>query len=410
MGLAERDPEKARAAQLVRRTSLRVAPDAVSSLSGLERVDAVQRVLNVPLDGGRAPVTDKSDDALKWWLGRIASQPTGLQDRMMFFWHSVIPTHRYAVGKQELLATQMNMVRENALGNFRTLLQAFMIDGGMIRYLDANSSTGKKPNENLARELMELFTVGVGFYSEKDVKAAALAMSGWNVDNDSLAVSYDPERGYTEPVTFFGQEKVWDLASIVDHLCDQTATASRIAGKMWYHFVGSELSGEEKTQLGIWWQEQNLEIKPLIGKILMDDRFWADHYARPRMGFEFYTALAEVLKLEPDKLWQVRNLGQMPWEPPNVGGWPVGSRWLNPDALLRRSEVVVNYDYKKAPGGLETTVEEILDRCGLWVVSDETMAAIESVNGTDQAEGVGEDGPMQLKWRIVLSSPEFQLQ
>ncbi len=387
---------------------MRVDPEAIASVAGLERADAVQRIVNAPADAGRAPVSDKSDEAIKWWLGRIANQPTGLQDRMMFFWHTLIPTHRYAVGWQELVATQMNMVRENALGNFRTLLQAFMVDGAMIRYLNAQQSTGKRPNENLARELMELFTTGVGFYSEKDVKAAALAMSGWTVDKDSYAVSYDPERGYAEPVTFFGQEKVWDLSSIVDHLCDQTATASRIAGKLWYHLVGSELGDEEKATLGIWWQEQNLEIKPLVGKILMDDRFWADHYARPRTGFEYYTALANVLKLDPEKLWQAKNLGQMPWEPPNVGGWPVGSRWLNPDSLLRRSEVIFSVDYKQVPGALSASVDEILDRCGLWVISDETLAAINSVDGKE--EGIGAEGVLNLKWRLALSSPEFQLQ
>ncbi len=407
MGMAERDPELARAALLARRASLRAEPDLIAALVGLDRSEAVAAMLNAPVDTSQVAPTEKSDETVTWWLRKIGAPGSGLHERMTFFWHSLMPTHRHSVSWHELVATQLNMLRANALGNFRELLQAMVIDGAMIRYLDADSSSAKRPNENLARELMELFTTGIGHYNEGDVRQAALAMTGWRVDRDTYAVWFDPDRAYNEPVTFFGETKKWDVASIADRLCDHPATAARIASLLWYHLTGKEITGDAKAELGLWWQGQNLEIKPLVERVLNSDEFWADHYARPRSGFEFYAAAQNILGLDPTKLWQARNLGQLLYEPPNVGGWPVGERWLNPDSMLRRSEMLFNVDFREVSGGETATIDEILNRCAIYVVSDETMAAL---NSAPNPEKYGEEGSVQLQWRIAMSSPEFQLQ
>ncbi|MEM7324258.1 MAG: DUF1800 family protein [Actinomycetota bacterium] len=407
MGLAERDPDLATAALLARRATFRTDQELVANLAGRQRAEAVDAVLNAPYNTDQAPVVEKSDDTVTWWLERIAAPGSGLHERLAFFWHGLLPTHRYSVGWQELIPTQLNLIRNNALGNFRDLLQGMVIDGAMIRYLDADSSSKRRPNENLARELMELFTTGIGHYSEDDVRQAALAMTGWRVDRDTYAVWFDPDRAYDQPVTFLGETKKWDVASITDRLCDHPATAARIASLLWYYFIGSEITGDAKAELGLWWQGQELEIKPLIQRILNEDAFWADHYTRPRTGFEFFAAAQNLLQFDSTKLWQSRNLGQGLYEPPNVGGWPVGVRWLNPDSLLRRSEALFSLDFREIPGGVTATVDEILNRCGLYVVSDETLAAL---NAANNPEGIGEEGVVQLQWRIALSSPEFQLQ
>ena len=408
MGMAERDPELATAALLARRATLRADPALISSLAGRDRADMVGQVLNAPPSTDRAPQSEKSDETVTWWIRQIGAPSSGLHERLTFFWHGLIPTHRYSIGWQELVATQLNMIRDNALGNFREMLQAFVVDGAMIRYLDADSSSARRPNENLARELMELFTTGIGHYSEGDVRQAALAMTGWRVDRDTYAVSFDPERAYTEPVTFLGETKKWDLASIVDRLCDHPATAARVASRLWFHLTGKEIEGAAKAELGSWWQGQNLEIRPLVERILMDDVFWSDHYARPRTGFEFYAAAQNILGLDPTKVYQARNIGQQLYEPPNVGGWPIGLRWLNPDSMLRRSEMLFGVDLREVSGGTTASIDEILNRCGIYVVSDETMAVL---NGAaNNPEEIGQEGVVQLQWRIALSSPEFQLQ
>lgn len=408
MGMAERDPELARAALLARRGTLRADSALISGLAGKDRSEAVAQILNAPPSGDRAVPAEKSDETVTWWLRQIGAPNSGIHERMSFFWHGLIPTHRYSVSWQELVATQLNLIRDNALGNFRDMLQAFVIDGAMIRYLDADSSTKNRPNENLARELMELFTTGLGHYNEGDVRQAALAMTGWRVDRDSYAVSFDPGRAYEEAVTFLGETKKWDLASIVDRLCDHPATAARIASRLWYHFTGKPIEGQAKADLGVWWQGQNLEIRPLVERILNDDVFWADHYARPRSGFEFYAAAQNILGLDPTKLYQARDIGQQLYEPPNVGGWPIGERWLNPDSMLRRSQMLFAVNFEEISGGTTASIDEILNRCAIYVVTDETMAALNAaaVNSDD----IGPESVVQLQWRIALSSPEFQLQ
>jgi uncharacterized protein (DUF1800 family) len=385
---------------------LRADPELIASLVGRTREEAVAAVMDGPVSPARATPAEESEETLTWWLRQIGAPGGGLHERMSFFWHTLIPTHRHSVGHHQLVATQLNLIRDNALGNYRNLLQGFVVDGAMIKYLDADSSTASRPNENLARELMELFTTGIGHYTETDVRQAALAMTGWRVDGDTYAVSFDPERAHREPVTFLGDTKVWDVASITDRLCDHPATAARISGQLWYHLTGKGLNPGAAGELGVWWQDQSLEIRPLVERILLSDDFWADHYTRPRTGFEYYAAVQNILGLDPTRHHEARNLGQQLYEPPNVGGWPKGERWLNPDSMLRRSQTLFSIDFRQVSGGITASLDEILDRCGIYVVSDETMAALTSVA---DPEGIGEEGVVQLQWRVALSSPEFQL-
>jgi len=298
------------------------------------------------------------------------------------------------------------LLRRNALGNFRTLLQEFCVDGALIMYLNANGSTAEHPNENLARELMELFTTGVGHYDEADVRSAALAMTGWKVDESYYTVHFDPAKVYTEPVTFLGEKKKWDVTSIVDRLCDHPATAARIAAKLWYHLVGTELTDQEAAALGAWWQSQQLEIKPLVTRMLNAPELRAEHYRRPRSGFEWYIAFQQATGTDVNKLWIPRHLGQALYEPPNVAGWPVGERWLDGDSVLRRIEMALYLDLDTVPGGHTGSLDQILDWCGLAVVGDATMDAL---TGAGQDSKLDDKARVQLHWAIALSCPEFQL-
>ncbi len=386
---------------------MQVNLDRVNDLAGREWADAVQAVVDAPPIGGDAPASEESDDTVEWWTARLTDPAAGLHDRMTFFWHTVLTTHRWASGDQALLPTQLNLLRTHALGNFRQLLQGFVIDGALIKYLNADSNTARRPNENLARELMELFSVGVGHYGEDDVRAAALAIGGWRVDGDTNAVYHDPERAHGQPVTFLGENRTWDIAAVVDRLCDHPATAARISSLLWYHLVGTRLDAAGASELGAFWQGQNLEIRPLVTRILNDPAFRANHYNRPRSGFEFFAALQALAGFDVEEKWRPRSVGQALYEPPNVAGWPDGDRWLTPDSMLRRSNLLFSFDLPaRIPGALEAGVDEILDRCGLFVVSQGTLDTLTNVTSSPS---YGEEGVAQLRWRIALSSPEFQL-
>ncbi len=385
---------------------MRVDLNLVNELATRPWPDAVRYLIDAPPNAATAGLSAETDDTVTWWTQQITAPGSGLHERMTFFWHNLLTTHRYALGKGQYVALQLNFLRANALGNFRTLLQGFVVDGALIRYLSADANSVEQPNENLARELMELFTVGIGHYGEGDVRAAARAMTGWRLDEDNVAVSFDPVRANSEPVTYLGETKNWDLASIVDRLCDHPATATRIAARLWYHLVGTEIVDDRAGELGYWWQTQNLEIKPLIERILNDPELRANHYVRPRSGFEFYTALQAITDFDPSETWRPRLLGQGLYEPPNVAGWPSGDRWLNPDSMLRRSGMVFSFDLANMEGGNTAGVDEILDRCGLFMVSQATIDAIDNA-GADAS--LDEGSIAQLRWRIAMSSPEFQL-
>ncbi|MDH3682139.1 MAG: DUF1800 domain-containing protein, partial [Acidimicrobiia bacterium] len=188
--MADRDPARRDAVLLARRATMRVDLEAVDDLASKPWADAVQALVDAAPSPETAPAADKSDDTITWWTRQITGSTSGLHERMTFFWHTVLTTHRYASGDQKLLPAQLNMLRANALGNFRQLLQGFVVDGALIKYLNADTSTGEKPNENLARELMELFSTGIGHYTEDDVRAGALALTGWRVDDNNNAVYF----------------------------------------------------------------------------------------------------------------------------------------------------------------------------------------------------------------------------
>ena len=193
--MADRNSELSAYVLLTRRATMRVDMAKVQELAALPWADAVASLVEAPPDGYKAPSSGESDDVVNWWTSQLLNPACGLRDRMAFFWHTLLTTHRYAAGYQQLIGPQLDLLRANALGNFRTLLQGFCVDGALIMYLNANGSTAADPNENLARELMELFTVGIGHYTEADVRAAARAMTGWNVDDKSYARQLQPGAG-----------------------------------------------------------------------------------------------------------------------------------------------------------------------------------------------------------------------
>lgn len=190
---------------------------------------------------------------------------------------------------------------------------------------------------------------------------------------------------------------------VVDRLCDHPATAVRVAARLWEHLVGVPPSDQEAQDLGRWWQDQDLEIKPLVERILRTQSFADNRLSRPKSGLEWFCGVKSATGFE-DEIWYLNDLGQMPYLPPNVSGWPT-DRWLNPGSMLSRARFVHSVDLR--PGiGTGSSIAEILDRCSLHEVSAATIAALEAVADTPDID----PKTVQLvRWRLALSSPEFQL-
>lgn len=405
MNLVERDPERGRVARILRRTSFIIDNRLIQELSGQPWDDVLDHVLGDEGDAGRPPREDFESIAT-WWIERMTSPSSGLYERLVWFWHTHLTTSREDVSSDVLVSRQLELLRSHALGNFRELLHSFVVDGALLQYLDGDGSVASNPNENLSRELMELFTVGVGNYSEDDVRTAARALAGWRVDRETDEVLFERENSFIAPLLFRGVQGDFDTEMIVDQLCDELATAAYVANKLWHYLAGGWLPDGDAVELGRWWQGRDLEIRPLMERILTHPRFDDAHYGRARTGVEFYTAFTTVTGVTPDGLGPLRRLGQVPFEPPNVAGWPADNRWLEPGSMLSRGAMIFGLDldaiYEPMPG----TVDHVLDRCGIHAVSQSTLDALNQVGvGTDLDEGAR----ARIRWGLVLGSPEFQL-
>ncbi len=413
------EPEFVSAAHLAKRVSVSGSHTLIETLAPMKPAEMVEYVLEGEIGPMSPPVTGDewvdTDNLMHWWIRRMAGQDSALSERMTWFWHGVLTTNADKSDSPKQIQAQLNLLRTHSLGNYRELLQAFMIDGALLNYLDGNGSAAFAPNENLARETMELFTIGRGNYTEDDVRAAARAFAGWTVDYETGEVSLSRRDSFRAPLIFLGEQRNWDTPSVVDHLCDQPATAVHVASRLWLHLVGAPLEEKAAAELGAWWQDQDLEIKPLVRMILQSEGFSASKMARVRTGIEWFCGvramvlgadtMAEEERLPVDT-WRIQQLGQNPYDPPNVAGWPTDDRWIGASGMLARASLVHDIDFNQFFSA-DMTTDDILDRCAIHEVSDETYQAIEGTGPRKDGEQISPEDRLATRFRLALTSPEF---
>ncbi len=407
------DPE-ATAAHLLRRTTLGPHADRISALAGRDHDTIVGRLLDQSDDHTPPASPEEWSDVVRWWLDRMTTSDTGLTDRLAWFWHGLLTTNAWKVDEPALIAAQLAHLRSDGRGDFRSLLHGFVTSGATLQYLDASRSLASKPNENLSRELMELFTIGPGpadapHYSQDDVRAGARALAGWVVEDGQ--VEFRTENAFIAPLLFLGEQADWDTTMVIDRLCDHPATAQRISARLWSDLTAAELTPDGAIELGRWWQERDLAIDPLVERILSDSAFDAAPLGRPRSGLEWYCALRTATDLSDDQSWHLEGLGQMPYLPPSAAGWPTGPRWLEPGSLLARANVVHSIELAELVD-LDASVDDILRSCGLPFVSEATRQALASVGtriGQDDGATLSPEAAGLARWRLALTCPEFHL-
>ncbi|MGH1489204.1 MAG: DUF1800 family protein [Acidimicrobiales bacterium] len=385
----------AQAALLVRRTAFGLKLNRVSSFTGLTRAAAVSRVLAETA----ANSANQPDD----WVGGFQNATSGIGDRMTMFWHNLIPISRIDLTSNysNKIPGNLAILKRNAVGNYRTLMHEIITDDGLILYLNGNLNVKGSPNENLARELMELFTIGPGHYSQRDVEQAALAMTGWGGSG-----LHNNNKAHVGSITIFGQTRnsgqgnnQWNVHTLVDALLDRQETADRISKKIWHYFVGGE--GDPRfnppSDLGSRWRTTDgYELQPLLERILLSSQFWSRDYSRARNGLEIFAALASVTGIQASKNRSLmRNLGMLPYEPPNVAGWPTqDSVWLSYGTDLRIAKSLFELNIQSS----DTSVDQTLAKCGIFVADQQNKATIAS--GANPQE----------RLRLALISPEFRMQ
>lgn len=276
-----------------------------------------------------------------WWANRMVASDTPLQEKLALFWHGHYAVNESKVRDYRKQLKQLELFHAMGTGSFRELMVAVAQDPAMLSFLDAGVNVKGAPNENFAREIMELFTMGVGNYSEMDIREAARAFTGWNyVDLDFVINAEQHDDG--EKV-FLGQRGNFDGVEIIDLIMEQPVTADYIAGKIYRFFVREELSPALRTQLGTVLREADYDIATLLETIFLSK----DFYSTPSVGTQIKSpvqlAISTYIKLGLDEVPGVPDfnqatgaLSQALFRPPTVAGWAGGRSWMTPGLLLER--------------------------------------------------------------------------
>jgi hypothetical protein len=276
-----------------------------------------------------------------WWANRMVASPRPLEEKMALFWHGHFASNEAKVRDYRKLLGQLELFQKQGLGNFRDLTVAVAQGPAMLSFLDAGVNVKGASNENFAREIMELFTMGVGHYTEKDIREAARAFTGWNYVDLKFVVNKDQHDDGEK--TFLGKTGRFDGVDVIDIIMQQPATADYIAGKIYRYFVREDLSPELQKQLGSVLRENHYQITPLLEKIFLS----RDFYSAASVGTQFKSpvqlAVSTYRKLGlkgvpgvPDFNQATGALGQQLFAPPTVAGWAGGQSWITPGLLLER--------------------------------------------------------------------------
>jgi uncharacterized protein (DUF1800 family) len=276
----------------------------------------------------------QTQQMLVWWLDRMALADNGLTEKMTWFWHGHWATSIDKLNYPLPMFKQNNTFRTYCLGNFKDMTRAMINDGALQFWLDGQDSTVKAPNENLGRELMELFTLGVGRYTEDDVKAISRALTGYQVARSNGNVTINQNRRDKNPVTLLGTTAVFTGDSLADFLVARDDSAQFIAERLWYRFISS--TEDMPTNFVAKSAFNNRDISAAVTAMARDAAMRDEKYAMVKSPVEWFISACRALELTPSALKTpaqminfLEKLGQVPFSPPNVGGWPAGEAWLS---------------------------------------------------------------------------------
>ncbi|MBX2875298.1 MAG: DUF1800 domain-containing protein [Saprospiraceae bacterium] len=273
------------------------------------------------------------------WIKRMSSdRESALLERMTLFWHG----HFACQSKTSTLAgNQLNTIRKHALGNFRELVLAIARDPSMIRFLNNQQNRKQKPNENFARELMELFTIGRGNYTEKDIKEAARAFTGWSSNAKGEFIFRARVHDYGQK-TFFGKSGRFDGTDIIDMILERKETAQFIVRKIYRYFVNERINEDHIKQLSEHFYTSDYDIGKLMRKIFLSDWFYEveNRGSKIKSPVDLMAGMMKNLHIEFENelalVFLQRSLGQSLFNPPNVAGWPGNKSWVDNSTLMIR--------------------------------------------------------------------------
>lgn len=368
------------------------------------------------------------------WIINMGKNPqNALVEHMALFWHG----HFACFTKKALLAAQqLDTIRKNALGNFRELVLAIAKDPAMVRYLNNKQNSKEKPNENFARELMELFTIGHGNYTEMDVKQAALAFTGWSSKRGEF--NFKEDRHDFGKKTFMTKTGNFDGTDIIDIILERKETAVFMVSKLYRYFVNEQVNPVHIEELAKVFYDSDYDIKKLMYAIFSSDWF----YDAKNIGIKIKSPVELAVGMmrqvglkinDPKSLFSFqRSLSQKLFDPPNVAGWPGGKAWIDNSTMLIRTNLPLNVylsqkksnkNYDKAKGsnalkaaysfaGLEEMSQGLNEEETINKLADFLFAVPLQMQPTELKKFILADNQKEFIEQVcvrLMSLPEYQM-
>ena len=287
----------------------------------------------------------ETDRVAYWWANRMLASPRPLEEKMALFWHGHFATNEDKVRDYRKMLQQLELFQSLGLGDFRTLLIGVAKNPAMLAFLDAGVNVKGAPNENFAREIMELFTMGVGHYSETDVREAARAFTGWNYRGLDFHIDESLHDGAAK--TVLGRTGEFDGEDVIDIILAQDVTAEFLAAKIYRYFVREELDGDLQRELGRRLRSLDYRIGPFLALLFSSKDFHSSVGTRIKPPVELVVSTYLKLGLTsvpgiPDFNLVTGGLGQRLLHPPTVAGWSGGRSWITPGLLFERGNFVLD--------------------------------------------------------------------
>jgi uncharacterized protein (DUF1800 family) len=430
---------RSEAAHLLRRAGFGGSLAEVEQLSQLELAAAVDRVLDLSganlsyRPGGINTNGDSTWEQMvaitEGWMDHCANASVPVVEKMVLFWHGHLVVGREKVYDADYLWRVNALQRANALGNARTLVKAIAVEPAMLEYLDNNQNYAANPNQNFGRELLELFLLGIGNYTEEDVDACARAWTGHHLDEKARRYKFYPEYHDKSAKTFMGITKNWDGPEIIDFLfadpTQRTVVAAHLVRRIWSFLAHPGAPANVVAELSSVLLEADFEIKPLLRALFLRPEFYSATAKEGllRSPIEYFVNVMRQTGFRSNimkPMWVLESLGQEPFNPPNVAGWKQNKYWLSAAATAQRADWAVNLGFRArdAKSGpfidiagipLEQAVNTVFDRLAIEAPSPLSRQALTQWFDHQRSAQYQGWAEVPLLHQVALLLPELQM-
>jgi uncharacterized protein (DUF1800 family) len=374
-------------------------PKNLQSLSGDQRTQLRMAINQANQQGIRA--------AILWWANLMRTTPYPLQENLTLFWHNHFATANDKVRRPQFMVQQNQLFRSQGAGKFVDLLIAVSKDPAMLHWLDGKDNVKGHPNENWAREVMELFTLGIGNYTEADVREGARASTGWTLAYDGT-VTFEKKRFDDGQKTILGQTGNFNMDDFSRMLAAHPATPRFVSGKLYRWFVGDKPGDADLQPMLDAWNQTGGEIRSVLRALFLSDAFTPERAAGGHIKNPASWTISAIRSLEAnvadEEVARMMDAqGMRFFYPPNVGGWPSGPAWISPSSQVLRFNLASGIVAKAAVlGGKadDAALNDLADRLGGLPIPDDLRGKLTALGNADMGR--------RAVAQVILAGPAFQ--